>query len=437
MLNNTNIVNPNIQDEFFDSMISGERDPLLEVLKRSKQYDVIIKSSNKRELIDINNHELIDFASCNYISFDQEQEALLEGGIASAKKYGMHTSRARLMGYHELFSILEEKLTDFVGVEDTLIFPNTTLASIGIIPALIRESDLIVMDKSAHATMYQAAQMARDKGALLKSYPQDDFTKLEDILKTHQNAKRKIICVDGVYSMTGDFADLATLVPLAEKYNALVYVDDGHGFGTIGEQPTQDMPYGHKGNGIVNLRGLDYDNIMYAAGTAKGLASAAAFVSVTPKMKKFLLAYAKPLDYTHPSTPFTLGVLNSALDYVKIVGEQRREKLYQLTRHLIIGLRKMGFYVMNNSYFPIVSVWAGDTEKLISASQQLYEEGIFLTSCPYPTMPKNKEALRITVTSNHEMTHIEKLLQAFQRIQQIWQIENIPFAPEGMTPYAN
>jgi len=436
-MNHTTFPSSNIQNTYFDSMISGDRDPLIEVLRRSKQYDVIIKSANKRELIDANNHELVDFASCNYISFDQEQDALLESGLAAAKKYGVHTSRARLMGYHELFSILEKKLAQFIGAEDTLIFPNTTLASIGIIPALIRQSDLIVMDKSAHATMYQASQMARDKGAILKSYPQDDFARLEDILKDHQQAKRKIICVDGVYSMTGDFADLASLVPIAEKYNALIYVDDGHGFATIGECPSQDMPYGHKGNGIVNLHGLNYDNIMYAAGTAKGLASAAAFVSVTPNMKKFLMAYAKPLDYTHPSTPFTLGILNGALDYVQVVGEQRREKLYRLTHHLIMGLKQMGFYVMNKSYFPIVSVWAGDTEKLISASQQLYREGIFLTSCPYPTMPRNKEALRITVTSNHEMSHIEKLLQAFQRIQQIWQAENIPFFPEGITNHVN
>lgn len=408
---------------------SETRDPLLTVLKRSQQYNVRIKSVDGRVLTDFQGNKIYDFASCNYLGFDLDQDSLMDGGIAAAKSFGMHTSRARLMGYHELFTHLEKRLADFIGCEDTLLFPNTTLASIGIIPALIRKDDLIILDKSAHATMYQAAQMARDKGAVLKSFPQGDMTALEKILQEHELCARKMICVDGVYSMTGDYADLAQLIPLAENYQALLYIDDGHGFGLIGEQQNSQCSYGTQGNGIVKHSGLNSDYSMYVAGTAKGLAAAAAFAEVTPAMKEFLMAYAKPLDYTHPSTPFCLGVLDAALDLLPVIGESRRLRVHQLSVKLINGLRAQGFYVMNNTSFPIISVWAGNTETLISASRYLYERGVFLTSCPYPTMPKGKEALRLTVTAFNTEEQIDHVLNIFDDIRRQWQQQGIALFP--------
>lgn len=219
--------------------------------------------------------------------------------------------------------------------------------------------------------------------------------------------------------MTGDYAVLSELLPLAEEHDALLYIDDAHGFGFVGENPTEQMPYGRRGNGIVkHFRGR-YDNVMYVAGTAKNFAAASAVVSTTPKMKEFLMAYARPLDYTHPSTPFALGVLDAAFELQLQTGDQRREKVFQLTRRLVDGAKEEGFTVVNDTYFPIVSVLTGDTESLIEASRLLYEDGIFLTSCPYPTMPKGEEALRITITSNHEMEHIEKLLNSLIKFKDL------------------
>jgi len=421
-----------VQNKYLTSR-SSERDPLLMVLKQSQQYDVRIAQVDQRELIDIHGKKLYDFASCNYLGFDCEQDQLLSKGIQAAKDYGMHTSRARLMGYHELFTHVEKKLASFIGAEDTLLFPNTTLTSIGIIPALMQKGDVIILDKSAHATMYQAAQMARDKGAIFKSFPQGDMSALEALLEVHRDCPRKMICVDGVYSMTGDYADFAGLLPLAEKYEALLFVDDGHGFGFIGEHPDSQHPYGTRGNGIINYCAASSKNTLYVAGTAKGLAAGAAFAAVTPEMKEYLMAYAKPLDYTHPSTPFCLGVLDAALDLLPKIGDARRADVYRLTCSLVKGLRGLGFHVMTQTLFPIISVWAGNTLQLINASKYLYQNGIFLTACPYPTMPKGKEALRITVTALNTQQQIDHLLTLFTDIKQQWLRTGAALMPEGIS----
>lgn len=418
-----------IQDQYIKADVDDMRAPLFSVLKKSCQYDVRIRSVDKRKLTDIKGNCLIDFASCNYLSFDQDTDRLLNAGVRAARKFGVHTSRARLMGYHELFTLVEARLADHIGVEDTILFPNTTLTGIGIIPALMKKDDLIILDKSAHAIMYQASQMARDKGAILKNFPQNDFDKLDDILSS-SSARRKLICVDGVYSMTGDYASLYELQKLAVQYDALLYVDDGHGFATIGQTPDDQHPYGFKGNGIVKYQGLDYRNTMYVAGTAKGLSAAAAFASVTPDMKEYLMAYAKPLDYTHPPTPFAIGVLDEALNLLQEVGDVRRKKLYTLSSRLIRGLKSFGLYVMNNTHFPIISVWVGDTGKLIKASQYLFKRGIFLTSCPYPTMARGTEALRITVTSNNTNEEIDYLLDCFELLAKNWKKQDFRLYPE-------
>lgn len=125
-----------------------------------------------------------------------------------------------------------------------MIFPTVTLISIGVLPALVGKGGVLILDKSGHETMYEAAKIARDSGATLLSFPQNDLETLELHLQNHQNNKRKVIMIDGVYSMSGDFARVPAIVALAKKYDAIVYIDDAHGFGVVGENPTSAMPYG-------------------------------------------------------------------------------------------------------------------------------------------------------------------------------------------------
>ncbi|WP_300005024.1 pyridoxal phosphate-dependent aminotransferase family protein [uncultured Cedecea sp.] len=390
---------------------SGIRKDLYRLLTDSSQYDVSISKSKNRVFLDAYGDEIIDFASGNYLGFDKRQDDLLPQAIKATMDYGLHTGRARLTGHYQICHELEERLADFIGAEDALITTNTYLGCIGIIPALVEHNDLIVMDKSAHAIMFHGAQLARDKGAILHSYEHNDLNQLESILKKYQNARHKLICLDGVYSITGNYLNLAELQSLAVKYNAILFIDDAHGFGLVGSP--RNNPYGN-GSGIVNYLDLSYENIFYIAGAAKNMGAAMAFAGVSRELKRTLLAFSRPLDYSQQPIPFAFGILNAGLDLLEKEGDIIKSHVHKLTRSLIVGLENAGFETYNNNGFPIVSVRIPNTEMLVEFSKILYKKyGLYVTSCPYPTMPKGHECIRMTVTALHEPGHINKAIQAF------------------------
>jgi len=223
--------------------------------------------------------------------------------------------------------------------------------------------------------------------------------------------------VDGVYSMTGDYANLPELVKLAKKYNALVYIDDAHGFGVVGEDPTDDFSLGRKGNGIVKYFGMEYDNIIYVGGCSKAYSSLAAFVACSKEMKTFIEAFATPYDLSGPCPTASLATLLSGLELNEKTGDENRKKLSDLTLRAINGLRGLGYKVLNKTGFPIISVFVGDTEKLIKTANILFNEGILVTVAPYPMMKKGEEVHRITITSANTEEEVDKLIEVFSKIK--------------------
>ncbi|MFZ1735705.1 MAG: aminotransferase class I/II-fold pyridoxal phosphate-dependent enzyme, partial [Candidatus Moraniibacteriota bacterium] len=265
---------------------------------------------------------------------------------------------------------------------------------------------------------YEGAKIARDSGATLESYRQDDFASLKQILEKHKSNPRKVVMVDGVYSMTGDYANVPELVRLAKKYDALVYIDDAHGFGVVGENPSKEFPLGKKGNGIVKYFGMDYENIIYVGGCSKAYSSLAAFVACSKEMKTFIEAFATPYDLSGPCPTASLATLLQGLEINERRGDDYRKKLWDLTDRAIKGLRELGYEVFNKTGFPIVSVRIGDTEKLIHTANILFDEGILVTVAPYPMMKKGEEVHRITMTAANTTEEVDQLINAFRKVKE-------------------
>jgi 8-amino-7-oxononanoate synthase len=380
------------------------------------QYNVMATKIEGRKIWTSDKHWVYDFASCNYLGLDLDDE-MQQDVSAQINKWGVHPSWCRLVASPYIYQELEERLATLIGTETTLILPTVTLISIGVLPALVGKKGVLFLDKSGHETMYEAAKIARDSGASLESFKQDDFATLEQLLIKHKDNPRKIIMVDGVYSMSGDFADLATLVSLAKKYDAILYIDDAHGFGVVGEGPTKSMPLGFKGNGIVKYFGLDYENIIYVGGCSKAYSSLAAFVGCSKKMRNFLQGMSTPYDLSGPCPTASLATLLKGLEINEKRGDLYRQRLCDLTEKTIRVLRNLGFTVFNKTNFPIVYAVIGNNEDLVSSANKLFDEGILVTVSPYPMVAKGFEGHRITLTSANTDEQVDHLLNCFSNIR--------------------
>ncbi len=417
-----------------DNMIKanlGEnrRSEMRDLFNKTPMYNMTALEIQGRKIRVAEDHWVTDFASCNYLGLDLDPE-VEETVHPNIKKWGVHPSWCRLVASPQIYNEVEQKLAKLIGTETTLILPTVTLISIGVIPALVGKTGAIFLDKSSHETMYEAAKIARDSGATLASYRQDDLDTLEKLLKEQEKNPRKLIVVDGVYSMTGDYIQLLKLVALAKKYNAILYIDDAHGFGVVGENPTEEMPLGHKGNGIVRHFNCDYENIIYVGGCSKAYSSLAAFVGCSQKMKTFLQAFATPYDLSGPCPTASLATLLKGLEINEKRGDAYRKQLWDIAHLSIDGLRKLGFTVMNKTGFPIASVWIGDTDSLIATANILYEEGILVTVAPFPMVRKGDECHRLTFTASNTRGEVEELLKAFRKVKDYLVANNKPLAKD-------
>jgi 8-amino-7-oxononanoate synthase len=390
-------------DNIFITEIGEKRKIIDDFCKASPMFGVVAKKVKDRYLEDLNGHYLYDFGTQDYlgIGFDPRQvDAAVEA--------------TRLVATVDLFTIAEDAIAKLVGTEASSIFASTTLLNHGVIPALMGNDGVMFLDKSAHATMYEGAKIARDSGAKLVSFPQNDIEALEKLLIEYQDTKKKLIITDGVYSMTGEYADLPALDKLAKKYNALLFVDDAHGFGVVGEKPDADHPYGYKGNGLVNFYNLNYDNILYVGCFSKAYGTFGSFVACSNKMKDFLLSQATPHDLGGVGPASAMAALLAGLEINKEEGEEKRNKISKLTKRAIAGLTDLGYTVENNTGFPIIYVKMDKPEHMIEMSKILYENHILLTLSPYPMVKKGEEGLRVTLTCTNTDEEVDRLLLAFK-----------------------
>lgn len=413
-------------DHIIDANLIGQRSLISKVLHSSPMFDTTA-TSIKGRMIGFGNKWVADFASCNYLGFDLNEE-IIESVEPALKKWGVHPSWCRLVASPNLYTQAEEALADLMGSQEALILPTVTLIHVGVLPALLGKNGVCFLDKEAHMTIYEACKMARDSGSILRSYSHEDYQTLEAGLEEHKDNPKKLILVDGTYSMTGDYADIPRLQELAHKYNAIVYVDDAHGWGVCGEAPDAALPYGYKGNGVVKHFGCDYSRILYVGGLSKAYSSLAAFIQCDAKMKAFLKAYATPYDLSGPCPTASLQTVLAGLAVNAKQGDAVRSKLYRLTKKTIDGLRELGFRVDNKTYFPIVPVHVGDTESLIATSKILWDNGILVTLAPYPMVKKGQECLRITVTAANTDEEVEMLLAAFGFVRSYLEQNNLAIA---------
>ena len=381
----------------------------LERLRSSHpMVDAVIEEVRGRR-IRIGDRWLADFASCNYLGFDLDEEIMESIGPA-VRTWGTHPSWSRLLCNPRIYLDIEDRLTELLGAEDTLVLPTITHIHTAVIPILAGPGGSVFVDRQAHKTIYDGAGIAAGRGATLWRFAHDDLTELEDRLRHAPPGGNRLICIDGINSMTGNAPDVGTLARLAREHGALLYIDDAHGFGVVGERtPAETSPYGARGNCIVRHQGETYDNIVLVGGFSKAYSSLLAFLALPTGLKNRLKVAAAPYLYSGPSPTASLATVMAGFGVNASRGEQIRFELYRKTARVLEVVRAAGLYTPNTSGHPIIELPLACGERIDEVGRFLFDRGIYVTLAAYPLVPRSQVGFRIQVTAANGDDEIEEL----------------------------
>jgi 8-amino-7-oxononanoate synthase len=380
----------------------------LERLRSShRMMDAVIDEIDGRR-IRIGDHWLADFASCNYLGFDLDAE-IIDSIDRTVRQWGTHPSWSRLLGNPRLYCDIEEQLTELLGAPDTMVLPTITHIHTSIIPLLAGKGWLFV-DSHAHKTIYDGAGIAVGRGATMRRFRPNDPTDLARHLKQAPAGVTKLVCMDGVNSMTGNLPDLAAFAAVAANHDALLYVDDAHGFGVIGERsPADTTPYGRRGNSIVRYFDLGYDNIVLVGGFSKAYSSLLAFLALPTWLKNHLKVAAPPYLYSGPSPTASLATVLAGFHVNATRGEAIREDLYAKTVRVLDCVHDLGLRTPNRSGLPIIELPLTRAEDIDEVGEFLFDRGIYVTLAAYPLVPRKEVGFRIQITAANGDDEIEEL----------------------------
>ena len=312
-------------DGWLDRWVATTAD-LTRLKHEHPMVDAVIDEQIGRR-IRIGDRWLTDWASCNYLGFDLDEE-IIAAVPEYLAKWGTHPSWSRLLGSPRLYEEIEATTTELLGCEDVLLLPTITHIHMSVLPVLAADGT-VFLDGRAHKTIYDGAMVAAGHGARVVRFRHNDVAHLEELLAASHPGQARVIAMDGVNSMTGNAPDLAAFARLAEEHDGLLYVDDAHGFGVIGERSSNELcDYGTSGNSLLRHQDVSYDNVVLVAGFSKAYSSLLAFVALPDQAQGCL-------EGARPSVPLLGSVADRvARDHDRRPGGQPRPRGHRSLRHV-------------------------------------------------------------------------------------------------------
>ncbi len=343
----------------------------------------------------------LNFCSNDYLGL-AAHPALVETLGAAARQHGVGSGASHLVcGHSAPHEALERALAAFTARPASLVFAAGYMCNLGTITALAQRGDAIFLDRLCHASLVDAARLS---GAALHRFRHNDSADLSRRLDAG-NWRRRLIVVDGVYSMDGDLAPLPELSAVATQHEAWLVVDDAHGIGVLGE----------RGGGSVEHFGLGMAQVPVLIGTlGKALGTAGGFVAGEQALIDHLLQTARPYIYTTAPPPALAAAGQSALTIVR-EEPQRRRQVLALVRHFRAGASALGL-PLGESQTPIQPLVVGDSERAVALSEQLLEAGYWVAAIRPPTVPQGSARLRVALSAAHSEQQVDGLLEALGRL---------------------
>lgn len=378
---------------------------MMDLFKKCQDYDIVDKykglgvypyfhalETKQDTEVMMEGKRRIMIGSNNYLGLTGD-ERIIESGVETFREFGSGVSGSRFLnGTLKLHIELEDQLADFLNQEACLTFSTGFQTNLGIISALVGRHDLVFIDRENHASIYDGVRLSFGK---MVRYRHNDMDHLEKKLKEADESCGKLIVTDGVFSMSGDIADLPSIVRLAKKYNARVMVDDAHGFGVLGAH----------GRGTAEYFDLE-DEVDIIMGTfSKSLASLGGYMAADRKVVDFVKHNSRPFIFSAAITPASAATALKALNILKEEPD-RPKRLLDIAAYMRKQLRDKGLEIADHSVAPIIPIYTYGMLRTLVACKRLYERGVYVNPVLPPAAPEGECMIR----TSYMATHTEALM---------------------------
>ncbi len=355
---------------------------------------------NEGTEVEFQGKRLIMCGSNNYLGLTTHPK-VKEAAKNAIMRFGTSCTGSRFLnGTLAMHELLEKELAEFVGKDEALIFSTGMQVNLGTISALIGRDDIVILDKDDHARIVDGARLGYGK---IERFRHNDIDHLERVLKSLPEEKGKMIVVDGVFSMGGDLADLPKIIPVAQKYDARIMVDDAHGMGVTG-----------KGKGTAAEFGMTDDVDLIMSTFSKSFASLGGFVAGDEDVIHYVKHTARSLIFSASIPAANTAAALAALDIMRKEPE-RVVRVNEIGARIRKELSAMGYNV-GESVTPIVPVIIGDNEKTFVVWKTLFENGVFVNPVISPAVPQGMQLLRTSYMASHTDEQMDHVLEIFQKV---------------------
>ncbi|MCG8576929.1 MAG: glycine C-acetyltransferase [Flavobacteriales bacterium] len=346
--------------------------------------------------------DVVIMCANNYLGLSSHP-AVIEGAKKTLDSHGYGMSSVRFIcGTQDIHKTLEKKIADFLGMEDTILYAAAFDANGGVFEPLFTAEDAIISDELNHASIIDGVRLCK---AARYRYKNSDMAELEEKLKEAQKHRNRIIVTDGVFSMDGYVAKLDQICDLAEKYDALVMVDDSHATGFIGKTGRGT----HEHNGVMGRVDIITSTLGKALGGAMG-----GFTSGKKEIIDMLRQRSRPYLFSNSLAPAIVGASIAVFDLLSS-NTELRDKLEDNVNYFKEGIRKIGLEIRDGDS-AIVPVMLYDAKLSQEFANKLLEEGIYAIGFFYPVVPKELARIRVQLSAAHTKEHLDRAIAAFEKV---------------------
>jgi glycine C-acetyltransferase len=359
-------------------------------------------SSPQGAAISVPTGEVLNFCANNYLGLS-DHPSVVKAAHAALDRWGYGMSSVRFIcGTQDIHKELEDRLTRFLGTEDTILYGSCFDANGGLFETILGEEDAVISDALNHASIIDGIRLSKAKRF---RYANNDMADLERQLVAAKDSRFKLIATDGVFSMDGILADLKAICDLADKHGALVFVDDSHAVGFMGKNGRGS----HEANGVVG--GVDI--LTGTLGKALGGASGG-YTSGRKEIVELLRQRSRPYLFSNTLAPVIAATSIAVLDLLETT-KDLRERLFANAKRFRDGMTKAGFRLVPGEH-PIVPVMLGDAKLASTMADRLLGEGIYVIAFSFPVVPRDQARIRVQLSAAHEPAHVDAAVAAFTQV---------------------